>query len=456
LNVFVQDDSKKIELHCLQRDVLPVLWAVMLIAGQIALYAQSIDCALAPKAVSLIEARHMAFHRNWDLLGAQSDVDIAAAERSVAKEFPNPTASLSSTKWGDHSGSTPSGNSYWDRDYDTVTAVSQLLEIGGKRRARQESAQAGVQNAEARLADARRLLKAGVTQAYVAALVAARKQGILNDSAVSLRQEATIAEVRQRTGDISSTDKHQIEIAAERLELDAAAVQADAHNARVALEALLGEAQPQGNIMLTDTLESLVDWQGDTLPAQCNVSDRPDIVAAEAVRSKTRADLQLQRAMRIPDPTLLIQYEHAPPDQPNTVGVGVSFPLPFWNFNKGNIAAAQAAREQADIQLGKIRAQVVTDIATAQISYTAALARWHRCRDELMPKSHDVRESVSLAYQKGSASLLDLLSAQRNDNDIRLETIQAAADAANALAALQAAINEPESSVSSNVSVPPG
>jgi len=40
---------------------------------------------------------------------------------------------------------------------------------------------------------------------------------------------------------------------------------------------------------------------------------------------------------------------------------------------------------------------------------------------------------------KKRGSLLDLLSAQRNDNDVRLATAQAAADTANAAAALRAA-----------------
>ena len=48
---------------------------------------------------------------------------------------------------------------------------------------------------------------------------------------------------------------------------------------------------------------------------------------------------------------------------------------------------------------------------------------------------------LARAYERGGASLLELLAAERNDNDIRLATAQAAADAANALSALRAALN---------------
>jgi cobalt-zinc-cadmium efflux system outer membrane protein len=399
--------------------------------------------ALTPDRLALADARRLAFQRNWDLLAAKSDVDIALAQRVVAREFPNPTASFSVVKISadSHPSSTISGNGFGDRNYDTVAAVNQLIEIGGKRHARKDSAAAGLKGAEARLADARRLLDQGVTQAFVGVLLAERNHDVLADSATSLRQEARIAGVRQRAGDISLADQNQIEIAAERLELDAAGAGAEARKARVALEVLLGEKEPRGEIKLADSLDSLGNISAEATNPPSATFSRPDLVAAEAARAKAEADLRLQKAARIPDPTFLAQYEHQPPDQPHTVGLGVSFPLPLWNRNGGNIAAARATLEQAARHAGRIHAQVLADIAVTRMSHAAALTRWQRYRDELTPKSAQIRASVSLAYEKGGATLLDLLAAQRNDNEVRLATAQAAAAAANESANLRAALN---------------
>jgi cobalt-zinc-cadmium efflux system outer membrane protein len=397
--------------------------------------------------LTLADAKHLAFLRNWDLLAAKSDVDLATAQRLVVREFPNPTASFSTAKVNvdSRASSTTLGNGLWDRNYDTIAAVNQLIEIGGKRRARKDSASAGLRAAEARLADARRLLNAGVTQAYVAVLLGERKRQVVADSAASLRREAKIAEVRQRAGDISLADRSQIEIAADRLELDAASAEADARKARLELEVLLGEKQPQGKLQLTDALELLAELPGGAVPQGATpgaIFQRPDVLAAESARAKAEADLRLQKAVRVPDPTFLVQYEHEPPDQPNSVGIGISLPIPLWNRNKGNITAAQAALDQATTQLGKVSAQAVADVAAAQTVYEATLARWQRYRDELTPKSRQIRDTVVFAYEKGGASLLDLLSAQRSDNDVRLATAQAAADTASAVAALKAALNQ--------------
>ena len=396
--------------------------------------------AQAGRALTLADARRMAFERNWDLLTAKSDVDAATAQKIIAREFPNPTLSLATQKINadNHPNSTSAGNDLWNRSYDTITAVNQLFEIGGKRARRRESAAAGFAAAEARLRDARRLLDVAVTKAYLAALLAGENVTILKQSAASLRREAQIAEIRLRAGDISKADKMQIEIAAARLELDAQTAESNAVQARITMEILVGTKNPTGAWVPGDTLEQLASLP--FLASQVTPgAARPDVQAAEAARRKAGADLKLARAMRIPDPTFQLQYEHQPPDQPNTIGLGVSFPLPLWNRNQGAIKAAEAAQTQAALQVEKVKAQAAAEIATAQSAYAEATARWRRYQEQIQPQSGQVRQTVAFAYEKGGASLLDLLSAERNDNDIRLATALATADSAAAAANLAAA-----------------
>jgi cobalt-zinc-cadmium efflux system outer membrane protein len=367
---------------------------------------------------------------------------MATAQKIVARQFPNPTLSASTAQINtdSHPNSTISGNGLWNRNYDTIFAVSQLFEVGGKRQNRRISAEAGIKGAQARFEDARRVLNQAVTKNYIDTLLGGANVAILNDSAKSLRQEAQIAETRLNAGDISKAERSQIEIAAERLEMQAKAAEAAATTARIAVEVLLGEPHPTGKWAPGDTLDSLASQS--TLTSQATPgAPRPDLVAAEAARAKADADLRLQKALRIPDPTVFMQYEHEPPDLPNALGFGVSFPLPLWNRNRGGIAGAKAAQEQARLQAAKVQGQIQAEIANARVAYTDAATRWQRHRDEIVPKSAGVRQTVSFAYEKGGASLLDLLSAQRTDNEVRLATAQAAAEAAKAAADLKAALN---------------
>jgi outer membrane protein, heavy metal efflux system len=397
-----------------------------------------------PQSLSLATARRIALEHNWDLLAAKCNVDLADAQRIIAHEFPNPSLSLSPQKINvdGRPSSTSAGNGLWDRSYDTFFAVNQLIEIGGKRGIRQKSANAGIDAARASLLDAKRQLDLGVSKAYLAVLLAEADMRILNETAKSLRKESDISSDRLKAGDMSESDRSQIEIAADRAELDAKAADAAAVSARVAVEVLLGERHPKGEWKATDSLEKLagVDFavadQKD-VPA----SMRPDLVAAEAGLRKAEQDLLLQKAMRIPDPTFLVQYEHNPPDQPNSVGFGISIPLPIWNSNKGNIRAAEATRDQAATQIGKVQGQIASDIVSALAAQRDARARWKRYRDEVQPKSAKVLETIGYAYKKGGAPLVALLEAARTDNEVRLAGAQAMADSATAAVTLAAARN---------------
>src|SRR4029077_17487811 len=138
------------------------------------------------------------------------------------------------------------------------------------------------------------------------------------------------AETRLKAGDISLADKSQIEITASRLELGAKAAEAAASAARISLEVLLGSNDPKDDWAPGDTLQQLAELPPSAAQVEPGAS-RPDLIAAQAALQKSEADLKLQRAIRIPDPTFLVQFEHEPPDQPNTIGIGVSLPLPLWN-----------------------------------------------------------------------------------------------------------------------------
>lgn len=410
-------------------------------AGQAQPATDAVSLPAPSAALSLADAQRIAFERNWDLLAAASQVDGATAQKLIAHEFPNPSFSIYTADYNvdQHPSSTSAGNGLWDRSYDTIFAINQLFEIGGKRRKRQLSAQANLEGAQARLFDAKRTLDLAVAHAYAAAALAGENVRVLNESAATLRQEAKIAAVRLQAGDISASDKSQIEIQAEQFALSAQTAESAAAQARVALEVLLGLPHPRGTSVLSDKLDALCAAVPSAETDAIGVG-RPDIVAAEADLRKAEADLRLQRAYRVPDPTVLAQYEHHPPDTPTTVGWGVSFPLPLWNHNKGNIRVAQAARDQAKLALEKAKAQAVADIATARLAYDDAVNRWRNYRDQIGPKSARVRQTVAYAYEKGGASLLDLLQAERTDNDIRLAAAQAASDTAVAGAALKAAL----------------
>jgi cobalt-zinc-cadmium efflux system outer membrane protein len=362
----------------------------------------------------------------------------------VTKEFPNPTASLSSVNLATHHEATIEGNGVWQRSYDTIAAVSQLIEIGGKRHARQAAARAGVRGAKARFYDAKRTLDQGVTKAYVAALLAGYNEQVLAESARFMKREADIAQSRFKAGDLSDSDLKQIQIGAEQFELQEAAAHAATVQAKIQVEVLMGVHQPKGDWIPADTLEQM-DAAIPPLPESVAGAARPDLLAAQADLRAGEFNLKLQKAMRIPDPTVSIQYEHNPvppgPPPDDTFGIGVSFPLPLWNRNGGNIKAAKAAVDQYELALGKVKAQNASDVASAQVEYREAYDRLQRYRSVIVPQSAKSRAAVAFSFEKGAATLVDLLEAERTDNTVRMALALAKSDTASAVADVIAAQN---------------
>jgi outer membrane protein, heavy metal efflux system len=401
--------------------------------------------APATNRLSLVEARRLAFEKNWDFLAARSGVDEASARLMVSREFPNPTLSLSTSRIGAHENGTAAGNGLWNRSYDTIVALNQLVEIGGKRRDRRASAEAGLAGARARFREAHRQLDQGVSRAFLAALLADERARVLAESAGMLRHEADIAQARLRAGDISDSDEKQIANGADVFELQARSAEAAAVQARIAVEVLMGIGRPEGAWTPAESLAQLT--AGLRRPETPNPDDggmRPDVLAAESDVAQSRHDLALQKAMRMPDPTFSLLAEHNPPGggpADDTFGIGVSFPLPLWSRNRGGIEAAKARVDENEAALAKARAIAASDVANARVEFREAAERLRKYQDGILPRSRQVREAVAFAFDKGGSTLVDLLEAERADNDARLATAQALSDTAMAVVDLNAAVD---------------
>ena len=129
--------------------------------------------------ITLEKALEISVLRNWDLLVAKTNIDQGRAQLMIAKEFPNPTVSLNSNKLSGAGSGTSLGNGFFQRSYDSIGAINQFFELGGKRKWRQLAAKHGLLNAEALFQDAERQLKDGVTKAYVTVLHEDELVGIL-------------------------------------------------------------------------------------------------------------------------------------------------------------------------------------------------------------------------------------------------------------------------------------
>src|SRR3569833_2890910 len=148
------------------------------------------------RILSFKEASAIALKQSLDLASARAQVLSALAEVRRARTWSNPvlaasTAHIATDGSGNIAGK---GNRFFERSYDSIFSLSQLIETGGNRGLRRSSANEGVKSARALLEDVRRQLLEAVERAYIAAVEARQEALAIAESARSLREEAKIAQ----------------------------------------------------------------------------------------------------------------------------------------------------------------------------------------------------------------------------------------------------------------------
>jgi cobalt-zinc-cadmium efflux system outer membrane protein len=166
------------------------------------------------------------------------------------------------------------------------------------------------------------------------------------------------------------------------------------------------------------------------------VLDRADVRAALQRIGAADAALELAMAQRKRDITVGLQVEHNGSNTPlNSVGFGISVPLMTGYEYEGEIAHAQADARTAADALAQVRAQAYGEVAVSYSDLSAAAARIERYDGDLLQTAKRALDASEFGYKHGALSLTDLLDARRTYKATLIETTQARADYAKALAA---------------------
>jgi len=151
---------------------------------------------------------------------------------------------------------------------------------------------------------------------------------------------------------------------------------------------------------------------------RASLAARPDLKSAVTAVTKAQSDHQLAWANGSTDPTLYLEYQRQ--QQFNTAGFGVSLPLRIFDRNQGEkekteIEMTRAERNRLAVEVGILR-----DVDSAYATVLSVQELILPYRDHYIQQATDVRETVSFAYSRGGASLLDFLDAQKSYRDTLL------------------------------------
>jgi len=400
--------------------------------------------------LSLQEAEILFLKRSRELQAARRNVEGAEADKLTAAARPNPVASVSVSDLGPRQ--TTVNGQPWTRYPDTIVFLSQTFERGNKRDLRTEAAQLGIEASRSDLADAVRVQQVALATAYYDLLFAQARARIADDSAQLFRRTVSAAELRLKAGDLPATQVARIRVDALRAENEARVARAEVEKAQTALAYLIGAEAQARRIFAEDA------WPAPTLPAEPDiekvVSRRADVQGALARLRASEKRIDLAKSLRTRDVSLGVQFENYRNDpKNNTLGLAVSVPL-FTNYYfEGEIARAEVEYTAALENVERVRAVALGDIQRARADLDAAAERMRRYDEALLKEAERAAKGAEFAYEKGAASVLELLDARRTLFGSRVEAVAARADYARALAIWRASLGE---NVYTAVAVEPG
>jgi cobalt-zinc-cadmium efflux system outer membrane protein len=382
-------------------------------------------------AYTLDTVIELALERNPSMAGAQGSMRQSRGQQVAAGAYLNPSITGFAGQGAIRDPST--GVKIIER---TVT-VEQPLEWQGKRRARQQAADAGAAGASAAMEETRLNVIAETKVAFYNVLFAQRDVELASQNLAMVEEVLRTVKARVAAGEATPFETMKATVEVQKAKKEAARAQ----NALVVVRAKL-------DMVTAGMLGREFSIQGDFEPLQQGLD--PEALTARALDQhptlrrlsklveQAEFSATLERESRIPNVTVQGNYHREAGDESLTAGLSV--PLPLWYRRQGEIETALGARHRAEAE--RLRAQnEITQAITQHVQdVRTANEQLQVFETGLLKQAEQTLRVARVSFQQGAASLLDLLDSQRVYRQTLLEYAQTRTDLSIALARLERAV----------------
>lgn len=393
-----------------------IIWGLLLISSGVALELQG---QTVPNPLPLDQAIEIALSRHNALSAAEAAIDVRAGAALQAGLAPNPVFSLQTENWrfyGDPGFSA-------SRDLDVFALVSIPVETAGKRQRRVGLAEADERVAEFERQSVAWRVRQDVKKAFWQASAAQARLDMLGRGRETLQRLEDYHAVRVKLGAMAEVDLIKVRVEVGRVDLTLATVEMDAMRAKIALLEAMGisELNTSFEVRPPDAKPANVSWnstQASGKLVETAATHRAEILLGQAHVERALAAVELQRSLARPDVTPYLGYKRS--NAFHTLVGGLSIPLPVRNKNTGAIEEALAEVRRQEALLRATEARVHAEVASAVEGVRRRSEMLRSMETGVLERARETSQIALAAYQEGGVELLDVLDAQRAQNEIGL------------------------------------
>lgn len=335
-------------------------------------------CAQETLTISREEAEAMFLQNNLLLVAEKLNIESQRAEVIQARLWPNPEFSVSEVNLWRTTGVEPSppliGN--FGRDQQIAFELNQLIQTAGKRQKLIALEEIDVSKSEQYFEHFLRGLKLELRTLLTELQFVQNAINIHQDLIDNISKLTQAYENQVKSGNISRTQYVRLKAQALEMEKEILTLTQQSNEIQKELKMLL-RTNPTISIEITtdgfvkDTqayraifMEKIID----------NASEnRPDYKLAVLEQSYAEKMLAYEKAQRTPDLTLGVSYDRNGSTMLDFIGFGVSFDLPVFNRNKGNIKKAQISIKNAEVKKEQSLIAIENDIYLSYRSLQQAI-----------------------------------------------------------------------------------
>lgn len=335
--------------------------------------------------------------------------------------------------------------------------VSQVFEIGGKRRKRVAVARLDLQRTRAEVLALERGFAAEIRSAYARAVAAGNGLDTLERLIVINEELVRVTNERLKEGDVAPLELGLVSVETDRLRAQVARNRAELESEIISLRSLAGfeTTEPLRIAPLPDRPPRL-DLNVTEL-TEIALRERADLQAARLGEELGSARIRLAESQAVPNLAGSVRYtrDRRITDLPEVLGLGpvgqtdnsltfgVAVEIPVFNKNQGEIASAVGERTEAVRQREFLEATIRRDVALAHRRYRAAAEALVLYAMRILPQSQKNIDTVRAAYGLGELSIFEVLQQQQRLVESETGYNEALRDYYTALAELERALGTP-------------
>ena len=362
------------------------------------------DTSPNDKYLTIEDSVNIAIQNNSLIKSKINKEEAVKGEIEQAKLIPNPKLNLVTEEM-------PS-NQIGLSESQNMVSLSQKIELGGKRKLRTEAAK-----------KKKNILNLD-TQTTIWNITAKTKKAFFNlltsQENLKLAQKNVeiamglkiLSDKRYEVGDISKLTVLKSSIGLSTAKTNVVEAERNMFNATRKLQTTMGTTgAPFQNLVpvpVTDVpllylckLEALLLTNYPALQAQKGVVNLSLLKIKEAKRK------------RIPDIDFTVGYKRLSATDDDTIQAGISFPLPFFNRNQGNIVEAEELSHMAKNDETTARNELLLQLNNAFSMYVSTRELVRTFLDNVVPQAEEALKIARLGYEHGEFGFLEVLDAQR-------------------------------------------